>query len=720
MTFDFEIFNKDLRLSNAEDAITYNLQTEKKKLNIDLISFDNRKQLSIWLRSGQHKHNNLQLLQLFTTDENGKLFYNGLNIVESNDLPNHKHAISDVNELETSLNDKANSNHDHNDIYYNIDEINVLIGKKLDKSVFDDCFTKIDVATDVSAVRVNYDLIANGQVSASSAATASAGTKDYTQLDNLPSINGVELLGNKTISQLGLVSQAEIDAAIAGLGTVFDLKGSKAYGSSLPQAGNSIGDVWYVEAEQVGYIWITKSGVNQWEPFGAPIDLSGYLTISDAADTYLPFSGGYMNGNILPNGGSGRYTLGTPGNKWYAMYTKGLYVYEAADIECDTTIGGDLLVSGQVASATASTASAGTSDYTQLNNLPQINSVILNGNKTSADLLLASAAHTHSWDNISSKPFATIGQELFIVDNALRVDYDGIVTYLKNEDVRLATPNNLTFTGAVTGTFNGSSAKSVAIPSVDNLIGLPTYDANTYKITFTTQAGATKVIDLPIEAIALSYDAATKTIKFTGADGTIQSIPVGDLVDTYTGSTGSNIQVSVSSGNVISAVLLNRSVTMAQLAGAVQNIINGKAPISHAVDANTYGIGTPSLFGHVKLSNNYATSAGTAAEGMGASSYALSTAYNTLNTKFSNYLPLAGGTMAGDIIPNVSQTYNLGNTDKYWLKAYLKYLSVSTSAYIKDELIVDGTSELIGNVAMNGNATIDGFLLVKGQVAATA
>ena len=43
----------------------------------------------------------------------------------------------------------------------------------------------------------------------------------------------------------------------------------------------------------------------------------------------------------------------------------------------------------------------GTSDYDQLSNRPQVNSVTLTGNKSSADLGVASASHTHTTDDIS-------------------------------------------------------------------------------------------------------------------------------------------------------------------------------------------------------------------------------------------------------------------------------------------------------------------------------
>lgn len=75
------------------------------------------------------------------------------------------------------------------------------------------------------------------------------------------------------------VTYKQLKDAIDGIGTVFDLKGTKLTVADLPTTGNQIGDVWYVESESVGYIWLQDtSGTLRWEKFGEQIDLSGYLT----------------------------------------------------------------------------------------------------------------------------------------------------------------------------------------------------------------------------------------------------------------------------------------------------------------------------------------------------------------------------------------------------------------------------------------------------------
>ena len=85
--------------------------------------------------------------------------------------------------------------------------------------------------------------------------------------------------------------------------------------------------------------------------------------------------------------------------------------------------------------------------------------------------------------------------------------------------------------------------------------------------------------------------------------------------------------------------------TAISAAQAAQNAANSKAPIQHAVNADTYGIGTRNVFGHVKLSDNISTSSGTAAEGMGASSKAVTDVYTAtqkIDTRIQKAAPGAG------------------------------------------------------------------------------
>lgn len=83
------------------------------------------------------------------------------------------------------------------------------------------------------------------------------------------------------------VNKKQLDDAIAGVGTVFNFKGSVATVADLPSSGNKIGDVWYVESEHVGYIWLTDSTspAGRWEQLGPTVDLSGYLRKAELASS---------------------------------------------------------------------------------------------------------------------------------------------------------------------------------------------------------------------------------------------------------------------------------------------------------------------------------------------------------------------------------------------------------------------------------------------------
>lgn len=109
---------------------------------------------------------------------------------------------------------------------------------------------------------------------------------------------------------------------------------------------------------------------------------------------------------------------------------------------------------------------------------------------------------------------------------------------------------------------------------LNTCVGLPAYDSSSYKITFTTLAGATAEIDLPIEQLALRYNAETESIEFDNADGTTTSIPVSAFVKEYVGSIGDRIQVSIDENNVIHATILKNSIDWGCLSFELQERIN--------------------------------------------------------------------------------------------------------------------------------------------------
>lgn len=131
---------------------------------------------------------------------------------------------------------------------------------------------------------------------------------------------------------------------------------------------------------------------------------------------------------------------------------------------------------------------------------------------------------------------------------------------------------------SVTESISAHNTSSTSHADIRNLlntcVGLPTYDSSSYKITFTTLAGASVEIDLPIEQLALRYNAETESIEFDNADGTTTSIPVSAFVKEYVGSIGDRIQVSIDENNVIHATVLKNSIDWDCLSVELQERIN--------------------------------------------------------------------------------------------------------------------------------------------------
>ena len=79
-------------------------------------------------------------------------------------------------------------------------------------------------------------------------------------------------------------------------------------------------------------------------------------------------------------------------------------------------------------------------------------------------------------------------------------------------------------------------------------------------------------------------------------------------------------------------------------------------PTAHDSTATTYGAASASNYGHVKLSDNYTSSAGAAASGIGASSAAVYNAYNTLNSNLNTITTNLGYTPDYIYVANANWT----------------------------------------------------------------
>lgn len=129
-----------------------------------------------------------------------------------------------------------------------------------------------------------------------------------------------------------LANKKYVDDTIgAKVTSMFKFKGTKATTADLPTTGNTIGDVWHVEADHTEYVWATVDGAlnPSWEALGGTVDLSGYTLKTDlknliiqgngtTAITYNPLTAGTLNivggGATTVTGSAGKITISSTDN----------------------------------------------------------------------------------------------------------------------------------------------------------------------------------------------------------------------------------------------------------------------------------------------------------------------------------------------------------------------------------------------------------------------
>lgn len=151
---------------------------------------------------------------------------------------------------------------------------------------------------------------------------------------------------------------------------------------------------------------------------------------------------------------------------------------------------------------------------------------------------------------------------------------DAVTKALKTQvDAALAAAKKYTDDG-VSSHNTSETAHADIRELLNSCIGLPVYDDKEYTLTFATINGSKLVVDFPIEQFALRYNEDTQSIEFDNHDGTTTSIPVSAFVKVYLGSIGEQIQISVDNENVIRATLLKNSVSWDHLSVELQQRIS--------------------------------------------------------------------------------------------------------------------------------------------------
>lgn len=89
-----------------------------------------------------------------------------------------------------------------------------------------------------------------------------------------------------------IITEEQIDQKInTAIGSVYKVKGSVANYEALPTEDVNIGDVYNLE--DTGANYVATSSTPDWDKLSETVDLSGYLTKTDAASTYQP-KGNYL------------------------------------------------------------------------------------------------------------------------------------------------------------------------------------------------------------------------------------------------------------------------------------------------------------------------------------------------------------------------------------------------------------------------------------------
>lgn len=85
-----------------------------------------------------------------------------------------------------------------------------------------------------------------------------------------------------------IITESQVDQKIsAAVGSVYKIKGTIANYESLPTENVTVGDVYNIEDTGANYVAIEINPSIVWDKLSETVDLSGYLTKTDAGNTYL-------------------------------------------------------------------------------------------------------------------------------------------------------------------------------------------------------------------------------------------------------------------------------------------------------------------------------------------------------------------------------------------------------------------------------------------------
>ena len=203
-------------------------------------------------------------------------------------------------------------------------------------------------------------------------------------------------------------------------------------------------------------------------------------------------------------------------------------------------------------------------DKASLDGLPQQITDAVSGEAEARE-----AADTTLQQSITAEQTRAKGQEAAIRSEFAAADTANLQTAEQYADNAVSTHNT------------SETAHTDIRELLNSCTGLPTYDSETYKLTFQTTSGQQLVVDLPIEQMDLRYNSKTQSIEWDNGDGSVSSVPVSEFIKEYVGSNGAEIVVTIGEGNTIQASIVANSIAWEKLSLALQQKIDAKATTSY-------------------------------------------------------------------------------------------------------------------------------------------
>lgn len=291
---------------------------------------------------------------------------------------------------------------------------------------------------------------------------------------------------------------------------------------------------------------------------------------------------------------------------------------------------------------TWATVSSGSSDYSSLTNKPTINSVSLSGNKTSHDLDLQTelaiplTANVYLTDgtpaSLAQGFYYTGNYQIYVNNSAVPGTSNCIFSLYKYDEGESTEENyfNTQFIGSFHGT--GTPKHHIFISYYDddgegNYIwhSGSTLDIQETQITTTMPSStSSSIYDRRVPSTKLFATQLATKGTYSKPSGGIPKTDLASAVQTSLGLADSALQSHLTAGTGISissnAISVNYGTTSTTAcAGDDSRLSNARTPTSHAVNANTYGLGTTGVYGHCKTINGLTQSSH--ADGLALSAY---------------------------------------------------------------------------------------------------